>query len=446
MDFAKEKKLDCKRDEVGNILISKPATKGMESKPSIIFQSHIDMVCEKNRDVVHDFDKDPIQAYVENGWVKAKGTTLGADNGIGVAMQMAVLADDNITHGPIECLFTIDEETGLTGAFGLEAGFFKSKYLVNLDSEGWREIFIGCAGGRGTVAEFDYKKEKVVAGSEAFQISVTGLKGGHSGDEIHKGLGNSIKIMNRLLLFCSENYQAGISSFEGGNLHNAIPREAFATVCIPAAHVKNFTDYVSEFESIVRNELSVKAPDLKIRAEKTTKPDFIIDQNTQINLIRALYACPHGELAWSVAIPNLVETSTNLATVKMSDKIIVGTSQRSSIESAIDNVANMVRSVFLLAGAKVKTSDGYPGWEPKLDSLILKVVSDSYRKLFKEEPEVKAIHAGLECGLIGKKYTGLDMVSIGPTLQDVHSPDEKLEIKSTQLCWEWLIDILKTGV
>lgn len=446
VDFAKERDLDCKKDRAGNILISKPATMGYGLKPSIILQSHMDMVCEKNREVEHDFDNDPIIPYVENGWIKARGTTLGADNGIGVAMQLAVLASDDVIHGPLECLFTVDEETGLTGAFGLEKGFFKSKYLINLDSEGWKEIFIGCAGGRGTTAEFEYIKEPLPEGTEFFQISVTGLKGGHSGDEIHKGIGNSIKIINRLLMYAAEKYDARVATLEGGNLHNAIPREAFATICVPAVHSAYFKNYVAQFESIIRNELSIKAPDLKIRVEKAEKPEFVIDLNAQTNLLRALSACPHGELAWSVAIPDLVETSTNLATVKMKDKIVVGTSQRSSIESAIENVVSMVRSVFLLAGAKVSSSEGYPGWEPKLDSAILKVTSDSFRRLFHEEPEVKAIHAGLECGLIGKKYPGIDMVSIGPTLQNVHSPDEKLEIKSTQLCWEWLLDILKSGV
>lgn len=443
IEFANKNNLECETDDIGNVLISKPASKGLENLRATILQSHMDMVGEKNSDKNHDFKEDSIMPIVDGEWIRADGTTLGADDGIGIAAQLAVLASKDIAHGPIECLFTMDEETGLTGAFGLKEGFFKSKILINLDSEDWGELFIGCAGGRDTRGEFTYKKENVPPNSSAFKISVTGLKGGHSGDEIHKGLGNSIKIINRVIRDATMDLNVRISSINGGNARNAIPREAFATVTVPGDNGKQFIELVEGFNLIVKNELAINAPDLTIIAEKIETPDFIIDKHTQNNLIASLYACPHGEIAWSPTIPDLVETSTNLATIKTNETIEIGTSQRSSVESALQDIVNMVQSVFILGGANVESTSGYPGWEPNLDSEILEITKRSYVRLFSVEPEVKAIHAGLECGLIGKKYPDIDMISVGPTIKGAHTPEERLDIKTTQEFWALLLDVLK---
>lgn len=444
LKWAKDHNIAAKKDEIGNILMSKPASKGMENAPSVILQSHMDMVCEKNNDTKFDFDNDPIQAYIDGDWVKARGTTLGADDGIGMAAQMAILADDSVIHGPLECLFTVDEETGLTGAFGLEPGFFKSKIMLNLDSEDEGEIFIGCAGGIDTVAKFDFEKIPVPQAHTAYRVYVSGLKGGHSGDEIEKGLGNSNKILNRILWAASDDYDLKLSVFDGGNLRNAIPREAFAIAVVPDSEAAAFEGFVNHFEKEVKFELSENAPGLKITTEKVALPDYIIDENTQYNLLNAIYACPHGVIAMSFKLKGLVETSTNLASVKFTsnNQIIVTTSQRSSIESSKYDVANMVASVFSLAGADYEHGDGYPGWAPNPDSEVLKIAVSSYEKLFGNKPAVRAIHAGLECGLFLEKYPGLDMISFGPTLRGVHSPDEKINIPSVEKWWKHLIDLL----
>ncbi|MEA3494991.1 MAG: aminoacyl-histidine dipeptidase [Bacteroidota bacterium] len=443
MDFAKKYKLQAKKDEIGNILISKPAVKGYENVKPVVLQSHLDMVGEKNSDTEHDFATDAIKPYIDGDWVKAKGTTLGADDGIGIATQMAILVADDIKHGPIECLFTVDEETGLSGAFALEDDFFESRTLINLDSEDWAELFIGCAGGRDTKAYFKFEKENVPKKSTAFEISVKGLKGGHSGDEIHKGFGNSIKLLDRLLFEAKDDFNIRISFIDGGNMRNAIPREAFAKVVVKEGKESEFIDYVNKFNSIAKNELFVTAPDLQIDVKKSNIPDFVIDKNTQDMLLKSLFICPHGEMAWSQNIPELVETSTNLATLKMDNEIIVGTSQRSSVESKLDWIVQMLSNTFELAGAEVETTDGYPGWQPNLKSEILEITKKSYIKLFKEEPAVKAIHAGLECGLIGKKYPGIDMISIGPDIKGAHTPDERINIINTKQFWDLLLDVLE---
>lgn len=444
INFGKKFNLETKKDHIGNVLIVKPATKGFENKPTVILQSHIDMVCEKNNDVKFDFDKDPIIPFIDGEWVKAKGTTLGADDGIGIAAQLALLASTDIEHSKIECLFTVDEETGLTGAFELKPGFMNGKILINLDSEDEGEIFIGCAGGIDSVATFDFEKENIPANHQAFRIDVKGLTGGHSGDEIHKGFGNSNKIINRFLWEATNDFGLKLSSFDGGNLRNAIPREAFASFIIPKENESNFVSFFEKLAKEIKAEFSVTEKNLLITLEKINQPDFIIDENTQYNLLNSIYACPHGVIAWSQHIIGLVETSTNLASVKFKDnKIIVTTSQRSSSNSAKDDIANMAESVFTLAGAEVKRGEGYPGWTPNPDSYILKISENSYKKLFNTSPKVKAIHAGLECGLFLEKYPYLDMISIGPTIKGAHSPDERMNIETVSKFWDLLLDILK---
>lgn len=444
MDFGKSHDLETLRDEVGNVLIRKPGTSGRENDPIVILQSHIDMVCEKNSDVEFDFEQDAIQPYIDGAWVKAKGTTLGADDGIGIAAQLAILESKEISHGPIECLFTIDEETGLTGAFGLKDDLLKGRILLNLDSEDEGQIFIGCAGGRDTVATFDLEKEPVEPGSVAYKVSVTGLKGGHSGDDINKGLGNAVKILNRLLWNASEEFFLRIADIDAGNLRNAIAREGFATVTLLKERQQEFEQYLNEFSHDVKEELKSTEPGLTITAEPCPLPDGVIVPDVEYWLLHSLYACPHGVIEYSRDIPNFVETSTNLASVKIKeDQIVVTTSQRSSVTSAMKDVCDMVACVFYLAGADIEQSSGYPGWKPDPTSQILKLTVESYKDLFKTDPQVLAIHAGLECGLVGAIYPGMDMVSFGPTIKGAHSPDERLEIESAQKFWDLLLEILK---
>ncbi len=446
LDFAEKHNLEAAKDEVGNVVIKKPASAGFENRKSIIMQSHIDMVCEKNEGTEHNFDTDPIQTYIEDGWVKAKGTTLGADDGIGVAAQLAVLASTELKHGAVEALFTMDEEAGMTGAFSLQKGFFNSKILLNLDSEDEGELYIGCAGGKDTVATFYYDKKKIKKGI-AYKINLKGLKGGHSGDEIHKGIGNSVKLMNRFLYELYDIMKLKLSKFEGGNLRNAIPREAYAEIVISKKKKEVFEAFVKEYEAIFQNELQLKAPDLKFYAEEIELPKKVIDKFTTESLILSLYACPHGAIRFSDSIHGLVETSTNLASVKFgkNDDIIVVTSQRSSVESAKDDIVNRVQATFMLASANVESDGGYPGWQPNNNSEILKTSAESYKRLFNKEADVKAIHAGLECGLFLEKYPDLDMVSFGPTVRGAHSPDERLEIKTVPMFWDWLVDILENA-
>ena len=446
LDFAKENQLDSKTDEAGNVLILKPATTGMESSPTIILQTHMDMVCEKNSDKIFDFDNDPIETVISDGWVKANGTTLGADCGIGIAAQLAVLTSKKIKHGPIECLITVDEETGLTGAFALKPGFLSGKILLNLDSEDEGEIFIGCAGGIDTLATFTYQKEEIPEGSAAFIIRISGLQGGHSGDDIHKNRGNANKILTRFLQKASKNTSLKLAEFNGGNLRNAIAREAFAVLVLPEIESEKLAGEFERFNSEVLFEFEKAEPKLKLTIEKTEIPGFVIDSETQKKLINALIACPHGVLEMSTRMEGMVETSTNLASVKFMEenKIVVTTSQRSEIESRKYFAAEMVEAVFNLAGAKVVHSDGYPGWTPNPDSEVLEITVKSYKKLFGVKPVVRSIHAGLECGLFLEKYPGLDMVSFGPTIRGAHSPDERLDIETTQKFWNHLVDVLES--
>ncbi|MBN2778529.1 MAG: aminoacyl-histidine dipeptidase [Bacteroidales bacterium] len=444
LDFAKEHNLEAKKDHIGNILIKKPASKGMENKKSVLLQSHMDMVCEANRDKIIDFDIDPITPVIDGEWVKADGTTLGADDGIGVAAQMAILTDNTLTHGPIECLFTVDEETGLTGAFEIKEGFFDSKILLNLDSEDEGEIFIGCAGGIDAVATFEFKNEPMPTNHSALKITVNGLKGGHSGDEIHKGFGNSNKMANRFLFQFTESYDIRLANFDGGNKRNAIPREAEIIFTIENNKIDNLKRDFEVLKNSIIKEIEITEPNININIESVSNPETVIDKQTQKNLTFALYACPHGVHAWSPAIPGFVETSTNLASVKFdNNKIVVVTSQRSSVESGKKDINLMVRSVFELAGALVESGDGYPGWAPNPKSEILTIAEKSYEKLFGKKPVVRAIHAGLECGLFLEKYPDLDMISFGPTLRGVHSPDERIEIKTVKMWYDHLLNVLE---
>jgi len=405
----------------------------------------MDMVCEKNNDTEHNFDKDAIQPWIDGEWVKANGTTLGADDGIGMAAQMAILTSKDIQHGPIECLFTIDEETGLSGAFALKPGFLEAKVLLNLDSEDEGEMFIGCAGGIDTLATIAYEKEKVEEKQFAIRIDVKGLLGGHSGDEINKGRGNSNKILNRFLWELNAKYGIRLAHFDGGNLRNAIPREAHAIITVDSKYKENirvdFNIYAAEMERV----WAQTEPKINLALETTDIPEFVIDKKSSDNLFNAIYACPHGVFSMSYRMPGMVETSTNLASVKFieNNKIMLTTSQRSDVDSEKYNIAQMVESTFLLAGADVVHSDGYPGWTPNTDSKVLKVAVDSYKKLFGKEPIVRSIHAGLECGLFLEKYPHMDMISFGPTLRDVHSPDEKINIETVDLFWQHLVDILE---
>lgn len=444
VNFANQHQLTIKSDDAGNLLISKPATNGYETKATIILQSHVDMVCEKNSDVTHNFETDAIQTYIDGDWIKAKGTTLGADNGIGMAMMLAVLASEDLQHPAIECLFTVDEETGLTGAFALGKNFLSGEKLINLDSEDNGEIFVGCAGGIGTTAQFKYEQTEAPWGYFAFRVKISGLKGGHSGDDINKGLGNSIKILNRYLWNVNQKMDLRLIEIEGGNLHNAIPREASAFACVPYKEKETVRVLLNILIADVENEIKTSEPGIRFEMDSDKLPEKVIDKKTSDALLNALYACPHGVKAMSKDMHGLVETSTNLASIKMKDNhlIEIVTSQRSSVESAKIDIASQVEAVFLLAGASVSHTDGYPGWKPNLNSEVLKVAQKSYQNLYGEEPKIKAIHAGLECGLFLEKYPQLDMISIGPTMRGVHSPDERLSIASTQQTWEWLKSIL----
>jgi dipeptidase D len=435
--------ISCKKDAIGNILLSVPATAGKENSTPVVLQAHLDMVCEKNSDVEHDFTRDAIKTVIDGEWVRACGTTLGADNGIGIAAALAAVLSDDVEHGPLECLFTVDEETGLTGAGALEAGFFSGKTLLNLDSEDEGEIFIGCAGGKNTTATYTYLPKPLPSGFDFFRIDVKGLLGGHSGCDIHLGRGNAIKILVRFLFEHIE--ELVLCSIDGGNLHNAIPREASAVIGVESANREALRVQLNEYASLVENELKNTDRDVRIALETVQASEHYIDEDTAYDIVSSLVACPHGVLGMSSEIEGLVETSTNLASVKMSgvDKVLVVTSQRSSVESQKQAASEMVAAVFTLADAEVAQSDGYPGWAPNRSSKLLQTVLESYRSLFGKEASVKAIHAGLECGLFLAKEPDLDMVSFGPTLRGVHSPDERIEIKTVGMWWEHLKDVLR---
>ena len=441
--FAAKHNLACKTDEANNVVISKPATPGYEGKPGVVLQAHTDMVCEKNADVNHNFLTDPIETYVDGDWLKANGTPLGADKGIGMAMALAVLAANDLQHPAVDCLFTVDEETGLTGAFALKDGFFSGTRLINLDSEDDGEIFIGCAGGIDTLAKFKMEQEAAPEGYFCARIKVSGLLGGHSGDDIEKGRGNANKILVRYLWRINKATDLRIAMMDGGNLRNAIAREAWAVVCVPMSYKETLRVELNHFAAEVENELALTDKGVTLSLETEEMPKTVFTKAFAGRVLQALYACPHGVFAMSRTMPGLVETSTNMASVKMEGEyLVVNTSQRSSIESSKYDIMNKVEAVFLLAGAEVSHGDGYPGWQPNVNSALLKVAQKTFVKVAGKEPKVRAIHAGLECGLFLKKYPHLDMISIGPSMTGVHSPNEQLSISSTGRCWEWLKAIL----
>jgi dipeptidase D len=443
--FAELNNLESKEDTVGNILITKPASPGFENTKTLVLQSHMDMVGEKNSDYPHNWLTDPIVPYIEGGFVRARGTTLGADDGIGIASQMAVLTDSGIKAGKIECLFTVDEETGMTGAMNLQPGFFEGKTLINLDSEDEGILFIGCAGGMDTVGSLKYSTIPAPGGSAGISISITGLRGGHSGDEIHKGFGNSVKLMTRILKYLSDKYSVSVNRFDGGNLRNAIPREAFTVIAVNSNVKDDVIERIMAFQDILNGEFGELEKDLKIAAKVIEAPPIVMDRESQARLLDSLNCCPHGVIAWSHEMDDLVETSTNLASVNFFENNVIKiiTTQRSSVESSKHDVAGMVESCLLLAGAEVKHSDGYPGWKPNLKSEILGITRESYVRLFGKEPQVKAIHAGLECGLFYEKFSGLDMISFGPTIRGAHTPEERIEIKTVQMFWDLLTDVIR---
>lgn len=444
VNFAKEHGLEYKTDDVNNVVITRPASKGYEDRSTIVLQGHTDMVCEKNAGVEHDFAKDPIRYVIEDGWMIAKDTTLGADCGIGVAAQLAALIDPS-PCGKIECLFTSSEETGMDGAFGLKPGFITGKTLINLDSEDEGELFIGCAGGLDTTAVFNYIPEPLPADAKCFSVRIFNGVGGHSGDDINKGRANAVQLLARFLNDClsSADFKLSLCCIDGGNKRNAIARESSATVALTGDEAAFKSDWDS-FSADVKGEYSVTEPDLSFALESVPAPAFTFDTDSSMRIVRGLYAAPHGVLSMSADIPGLVETSTNLASVKMleGNKVRVGTSQRSSITSASRAAAAKVEASFLLADAEVTHEGEYPGWKPTLDSEILRRSVASYKKLFGVEPAVKAIHAGLECGLFLEIYPDLDMISFGPTLRGVHAPGERLDLASLDKFTLLLDDIL----
>jgi dipeptidase D len=442
--FGEKLGLETIRDHVGNVVIKKPATPGYENRPGVILQAHLDMVPQKNSDTRHDFETDPIDAVIDGDWVTAKGTTLGADNGMGISAALAVLKDHTLQHGPIEVLLTVDEETGMTGAFELQGGMLDGKILINLDSEDEGELYIGCAGGIDVSGKLKYSEEQAPAGSGVFRLALTGLKGGHSGLDIHLGRGNSNLLLCRFMYEAAEKYEMRLAGMEGGSLRNAIPRESFALVTVPGDQKERFLSTVSEYENIFRNELGDVEPGLSFKAEPATLESGLIDRESQDRLIRLVYGCPNGVIRMSADMPGVVETSTNLAVVKSGEgEIDVLCLLRSSVDSAKDGLAGAVRSVMELAGAGVTLSGSYPGWKPDVDSPILATMKKVYETDFGRVPEVKVIHAGLECGIIGDAYPGLDMISFGPTIRFPHSPDEKVHIESVKKFWDFLVRTLE---
>lgn len=444
MDFGKSLNLETLKDNVGNVIIRKPATFGMEDRTVVTLQSHLDMVHQKNNDVKFDFDSQGIEMYVDNDWVKAKGTTLGSDNGMGVATIMALLLSTDIPHPPLEALFTVDEETGMTGAMGLEGGILKGKILLNLDTEEDDELDIGCAGGIDVTATKKYKEKPVPKATAAYKVYVDGLQGGHSGIDIHKGLGNANKIMNRLLYNASVNFMMRISEIEGGSLRNAIPRESVAKMVVLKSQTDDFEKSVQEWAETFKEELKVQEPNLKITVEKCSAPPTVMGIGVQKRLLKGIHAAHNGVYAMSVAIPDLVETSNNVARVEVKNgNIKIGCLTRSSVDSAKIDLANSLKSTFELARFNVDFGGNYPGWAPNPDSAILKVSEKIYEDLFGEKPKVAACHAGLECGILGQNYPDIDMISFGPTIMGAHSPDERVSISSVQKFWEFLLAILK---
>lgn len=444
MGWAKEKGLHAERDQVGNILIRKPATAGMENRKPVVLQAHLDMVPQKNNDTVHDFTKDPIHPYIDGEWVKARGTTLGADNGIGMASALAVLADDSVEHGPLEVLLTMTEEAGMDGAFGLQANWLQADILINTDSEEEGEIYMGCAGGIDFISTLPLSREAIPAGFETFKLTLKGLKGGHSGGDIHLGLGNANKLLARFLAGHADELDLRLVDFNGGTLRNAIPREAFATVAVPTSKADELKNLSSVYLEILKNELSAKEKNLTVVLESVTTDKAALTAQSRDTFVQLLNATPNGVIRNSDVAKGVVETSLNVGVVTMGDdsaEIICLI--RSLIDSGKEYVVSMLESLGTLAGAKTSAKGSYPGWQPDASSPVMALVRETYQRLFNSTPNIQVIHAGLECGLFKKPYPDMDMVSIGPTITGPHSPDEQVHIESVGHYWTLLTELLK---
>ena len=443
-EFGEKLGLETIVDKVGNVIIRKPATPGYEDRMGVILQAHLDMVPQKNSDKVHDFEKDPIETRIENGWVKANGTTLGADNGVGAAAAMAVLEATDLVHGPIEALFTIDEETGMTGANALESGVLKGDILINTDSETEGELYVGCAGGIDTCGYFTPKFEAVPAGSKAFQLIVKGLKGGHSGMDIILGRANANKVMNELLAYATEKMDARVADIQGGSLRNAIPRESFVTVTVSEDKAEELAAFVSQFETTKKEQFAAVEPEMSITIAPAEMPAQVMDKATIANIIEAVAKYPNGVIDMSKDFEGTVETSSNLAIVKLIDgKVMTASLQRSLVDASKDAVAAEMRELLEKCGAVAESTGSYPGWKPNINSPILHTMKKVYEEKYGKTPKIMVIHAGLECGILGSKYPNWDMVSFGPTLVFPHSPDEALKIDTVPLFWEFLAETLK---
>lgn len=443
-EFGKKLNLETLEDEVGNVVIRKPATPGYEDRMTAILQGHLDMVPQKNNDTEHDFEKDPIDAYIDGEWVTARGTTLGADNGMGVAAAMGVLEDDTLEHGPIEAFFTVDEETGMTGAFGLKDDFLKGDVLLNLDSEDEGELYIGCAGGIDTIATFKYDAVDTPAGMKGYKVMAKGLKGGHSGLDIHLGRGNAIKIINRILWNAERKFDLRVAEFNSGNVRNAIPREGEAIVVVPEAKAADFEAMVKSCEAVIQSELKTPEPGVKVCCEAVDTPAKLIDAKTQKGLLNALYGVPNGVMSMIADMPEVVETSTSTGVIKTENGVItIIMLQRSSVDSRKIDLGNAIRAVFEPNGAEVVHEGSYPGWNPDVNSPVLAEMKEVYNEKYGKIPAVKVIHAGLECGLIKAVYPQMDAISFGPTIRFPHSPDEKVNIETVEKFYDFLVYSLK---
>ncbi|MFW9597205.1 MAG: aminoacyl-histidine dipeptidase [Paludibacter sp.] len=443
-DFGKSLGLETLRDEAGNVLVRKPATPGMENRKSVVLQAHMDMVPQKNSGVAHNFETDAIQAYVDGLWVTAKDTTLGADNGIGVAAAMAILEANDIVHPAIEMFITVDEETGMHGAFGLKPGFLQGDILMNLDSEDEGELYVGCAGGLDANISFAYNEVEVPEGDVAVKISLTGLKGGHSGVDIHLQRANANKLMFRFLKTAVAEYEARLASIDGGSLRNAIPREAFAVVTVPAEGVDDLMELVDEMETLFIAEFAGVEDNISLKAEVQNLPSGLLPVEIQDDLINAVVSAFNGVYRFIPELPTVVETSNNIAIIKSDGSAVeIKCLMRSSVDSRKEELASMIESNFALAGAKVVMTGGYPGWKPNLDSPILKTMTSVYESKYGKTPKIMIIHAGLECGILGTHYPDMDMISFGPTIRYPHSPDEKVNIETVGLFWDYLLETLK---
>jgi dipeptidase D len=445
VNFAKKQGLKTKVDQVGNVVIIKPATSGMQSKPTVILQGHMDMVCEKNSDVTFDFSKDPIQLKITGDLLTANGTTLGADNGIGLAISLAILEDKKVKHGPIEALYTVDEETGLTGAFAMKSDMLTGKIMLNLDSEDFGVLTVGCAGGGDSTIELPIHMQSVTGGQDSIMVKVSGLRGGHSGVDIHEQRGNAIKLLARILWKASQTHGFSLFDIKGGDKHNAIPREVYAKLSIDKKQKNMFVNDVKKEEKDIYEEIKPIDPNFKVEVTSCDPPKMVMEGRSQTTLLNLLHGLPHGVHQMNYDIKTLVNTSTNLATISVKETtIVIGMSSRSPMKSALQDMRDRIRATASLSGAKVSEGTPYPGWKPDLQSKILALSKKTYKDMFKAEPKIEAIHAGLECGIIGEKFPGMDMVSIGPTLKNPHSPEEQLHISTVDKFYKYLLKILES--